>query len=113
MQLHLIDQLAQWQILLWKWQEPMTACAAMVSESVRKVRRDNGSVELPRQSTADAFEQAVEMVDRFQRLYLRTLRALQDLLKGGTVHIRHAGQVNHAQRQVNLNGRPQAVGRTG
>ena len=42
------------------------------------------------------------MVDRFNRLFLRTLRALRDLRRyAPTVMIQDAGQVNIGQQQVN------------
>ena len=42
------------------------------------------------------------MVDRFNKLFLRTLRALRDLRRyAPTVMIYNAGQVNIGQQQVN------------
>src|SRR5262245_39800749 len=102
-ELQLIDQLAQWQTLLWQWQETMAAYAGIVGESLRRFRRDNASCELPRQTAVEALDQATEMVERFHRLYLRALKALQEQRRGSPVVVRHAGQVNLAQQQVNLN----------
>jgi hypothetical protein len=44
------------------------------------------------------------MVERFNRLFLRTLRALRDYRRytGPPVLVQHAGQVNVAQQQVNV-----------
>ena len=42
------------------------------------------------------------MVDRFNRIFLRTLRALRDLRRySPSVTIQNAGQVNIAQQQTN------------
>lgn len=47
-------------------------------------------------------EQAAAMVDRFNRLFLRTLRGLRDLRRySSNVTIQNAGQVNIAEQQVN------------
>ena len=48
-------------------------------------------------------EQAAAMVDRFNRLFLRTLRALRDLRRyEAPVNVGMAGQVNIAGQQVNV-----------
>jgi hypothetical protein len=48
-------------------------------------------------------EAAAAMVERFNRVFLRTLRAYGDLRKGPlAVFVQNAGQVNVAGRQVNL-----------
>jgi hypothetical protein len=61
----------------------------------------------PRQTDADALDQAAAMVDRFNRVLLRTLRALCDLRRhGGPVILQSGGQVNVAQQQVNVNTAP-------
>ena len=55
----------------------------------------------PRVTDADAIEQAAGMVDRFNRLFLRTLRALTDLRRRSPPVLIHAGQVNVGHQQVN------------
>ena len=58
--------------------------------------------ELPRVSRVEAIDQAVAMVDRFNRLHLRTLRQLRDLRRyGQQIIISNPGQVNIGQQQVN------------
>jgi hypothetical protein len=42
------------------------------------------------------------MVERCHRLYVRTLRALQDLRRLEPVVVRRAGQVNVAHQQINV-----------
>jgi hypothetical protein len=52
---------------------------------------------------AQAIEQAGAMVDRFNRIFLRTLRALRDLRRGPQpVLVQNAQQVNVGQQQVNV-----------
>ena len=61
-------------------------------------------IALPRVSRAAAIEQPA-MVDRFNRLFLRTLRALRDLRRyAPTVMVQHAAQVNIGGQQVNVAG---------
>ena len=57
----------------------------------------------PRVSESQAVDQAGAMVDRFNRIFLRTLRALRDLRRyAPPVIVQNAGQVNVASQQVNL-----------
>ena len=44
------------------------------------------------------------MVDRFNRMLLRTLRGLRDLRRYAPVVIQSAGQVNVGAQQVNVSG---------
>jgi len=56
---------------------------------------------------AAATQEAAEMVDRFNRIFLRTLRALRDLRRySSPVHIENAAQVNIGEQQVNVAGSP-------
>jgi hypothetical protein len=56
----------------------------------------------PRMEAGAAIEQAAVMVERFNRMFLRTLRALRDLRRYGPVVVHQAGQVNVGERQVNV-----------
>jgi hypothetical protein len=98
----LLDQLAQWQTLLWQWQETVWGYTQMASPGVKQALREGGPCEPPRLSVAEALDQAEAMVERCHRLYLRTLGALQDLRRRPPVVVRRAGQVNIASQQVNL-----------
>jgi hypothetical protein len=55
-------------------------------------------------SDTQAIDQAAAMVDRFNRLFLRTLRASQDHRRclPPQVVVQNAGQVNVGTQQVNL-----------
>jgi hypothetical protein len=61
-----------------------------------------GRYETPRVSDAEALAEAAGMVERLHRLYVRTLRALQDLRRLEPVVVRRAGQVNVAHQQINV-----------
>src|SRR5437016_1751344 len=54
----LIDQLAQWQGLLWEWQETVRAYMQLASLGVKQALREGGPGELPRVSLAEALDQA-------------------------------------------------------
>jgi hypothetical protein len=100
----LIDQLAQWQTLLWHWQEAVRDYEHLTAQDVKRAQREGRPGELPRLTDAEALDQAAAMVERYHRLYLRTLAALQGLRRRPPVVVRRAGQVNIGQQQVNLAG---------
>ena len=93
----LLDQMAQaysqvlfWQKIMLRW---------MVLESF--VNRDKDDNQPPRLSTFEAVNRASDMVDRFNRMFLRTLRALQNMRRVPVI-VQNAGQVNVGQQQVNI-----------
>lgn len=51
-----------------------------------------------------AREEATVMVERFNRMFTRTLRALDDHRRRPVVMVQNAGQVNVAEQQVNVTG---------
>jgi hypothetical protein len=57
-------------------------------------------------SAAEAVDQAVAMMERFNKVMIRTLRALQQLRRdAGLVVIQHAGQVSVGGQLLNVVGR--------
>jgi hypothetical protein len=100
---HLVDQLAQWQVLQWQCLESYTAYDEVTATRARRTGPD-GTPGLRLQSDADRLEQAAAMTERFHRLYLRTLRALQAMRRLPPVVVRAAGQVNIGHQQVNIAG---------
>ena len=54
----------------------------------------------PRQSDAEAIEQAVMIADRFQRQFLRLLRAFRDMRRTIGAVIMTGGQLNVAEQQI-------------
>lgn len=66
---------------------------------------DDGYWTRPTISEAAALDQAVQMADRWNRVYMRTLRQLRDLRRYSPVTINNAGQVNIASdgaQQLNV-----------
>ena len=56
----------------------------------------------PRVGEAEYVERALKMADRFQRMFMRSLRALRDLSRyAPKITIHNEGQVNIAQQLVN------------
>jgi hypothetical protein len=99
----LIDQMAQFQALLERWQETATVLTMLSCRRKRRTPGDRDSAQPPRVSDVEALEEAMGMVERFHRLYLRSLRALQDLRRRGpSVVVRRAAQVNIGQQQLNV-----------
>jgi hypothetical protein len=65
--------------------------------------RDRGGWLPPRLDEAAAIDQAAAVVDRFNKVFLRTLRALRDLRRYATpVVVQNAGQVNIGGPQLNM-----------
>jgi hypothetical protein len=59
----------------------------------------------PRVTEEEAQDQAGEMFDRFNKVYLRTMRALRDLRRySRPIIVQNAGQVNVGGQQVNVAG---------
>jgi hypothetical protein len=103
---HLLDQLAQLQTLLERWQQILVVRTRM-SVMPRPTAGKVGRYEPPRLSDAEALAEAAGMVERLHRLYLRTLRALQDQRRlQPPVVVRRAGQVNVAHQQINVAASP-------
>jgi hypothetical protein len=73
----LVDQLAQWQVLLWRWQEALTTWTNCASFGPRKAKKGE-PYETMRIAESEALERAAQKVERLHRLYLRTLKALQE-----------------------------------
>jgi hypothetical protein len=90
----LVDQLAQWQVLLWRWQDALstwTSCARCAPRQAKKGQ----PYETMRVWESEALEGAARKVELLQRLYLRTLKALQDQRRPRpAIAVRHAEQVN-------------------
>ena len=74
----------------------------------RMSRRERARAEVdegwmpPRLDQAEAIEQAVMMADRYQRAFLRVLRALRDQRRLFDALVVAGGQVNIADRQINV-----------
>ena len=65
----------------------------------------SGYVVTPRLSRAQNVDRALRTAERFQRMFLRSLRALRDLRRyTPKITIHNEGQVNIGQNQVNQSG---------
>ena len=97
----LVDMLAQTYSQYLDWLHQLTICTE--GEAMRQDREHaDARFELPRVSRVEAMEQAAAMVDRFNRLFLRTLRQLRDLRRySQQIVIHQPGQVNIGQQQMN------------
>jgi hypothetical protein len=98
----LLDTVAQAQTCYLHWLQTLTARTALCS--IGDPLRDGGAKwQAPRQTDADAIDQAADMMERFNRLSLRTLRTLRDLRRiAGPVIVQNAGQVNVGGQQINV-----------
>jgi hypothetical protein len=95
MERQLLDVMAQAQASYLFWLGALTNRASSPSFADTKVKRDKSRWQPPRQTDADAMEQAAGMVDRFNRIFLRTLRTLRDLRRhGAPVIVQTGGQLN-------------------
>jgi hypothetical protein len=99
---HLVDQLAQWQVLLWWWQESLSTWTTCACYSPRKAKKGE-PYEMMRLSEAEALERAMQKVDLLHRSYLRTLKALQDQRRPRPpIAVRNAEQVNVGPLQISM-----------
>jgi hypothetical protein len=94
MEQQLVDQLAQWQLLLWQWQEALSTWTTHATLAPRQARKGK-RYETMRLSESEALEGAARKVEQMHRLYLRTLKALQDQRRP-----RPAVAVRHAKRAI-------------
>lgn len=100
----LIDTMAQAQSQYLSWLNNLTLRTALESVTNDRRHREEGKWGPPRQTDADAIDQAAGMMERFNRMFLRTLRALCDMRRhSAPVIVKRGGQMNVAQQQVNLN----------
>jgi hypothetical protein len=98
----LIDTLAQAQACWLTWLQALQTWAG--SESFLDGRDgSDGLARPPRLTTAEGLDRAAAMCDRFNRIALRTLRALCELRRRTpSVVVQNAGQVNVGAQQVNV-----------
>jgi hypothetical protein len=100
----LIDQMAAYQSWAWEWMWEFSAYAELADLRETQPPPRQAPSERVHMTALLAMEKAGELVERFQGLFLTTLRALQGLRRAGPVVVRRAGQVNVAHQQVNVTG---------
>jgi len=102
LEVQLLDQIAQAQTELWGWQTAFAALTYIASHGRAGAVRGERQHEPQRLTVAEELEQAMNMIERWQRFYMRALEALQKLRRRpASVVVRRAEQVNLAQNQVN------------
>ncbi len=105
-ELALVDQLAQALRRYEKWLA--THIMRVRYGMLPRVRRQGAPREKykwvsPRQNEVNATREAADMADRWQKTFLRTVRALRGLRRyASPIVIQNAGQVNVANQQVNV-----------
>jgi hypothetical protein len=87
------------------WSERLITRSAFDAQMEDSDMSRDGKWRPTRIASSVAQEQAMAMVDRWNRIMLRTLRALRDLRRySPNVTITNPGQVNIGQQQVNVGG---------
>jgi hypothetical protein len=99
----LLDTMAQAQTCYLSWLHTFTVRTEMSNIGGDRLEKEEGKWQSPRQTDADDIDQAAEMMDRFNRIFLRSLRALRDLRRyAGPIIVQNATQVNVGGQQVNV-----------
>jgi hypothetical protein len=102
----LIDTLAQAHVEGQMWLARLHTLSATERELTDHDLRIKGEWRAPRVEAAQWIEQAAGMVERFNRLFVRTLRALRDLRRYNLpVVVQNAEQVNVGGQQINVSRR--------
>jgi hypothetical protein len=101
----LLDAMALAQCGWLFWLQALRMWASLGVEEFGRESKDRWGRVTPRLSTGEAIERAGAMADRFNKVFLRTLRALCSLRRcRPTVVVQTAGQVNVGRQQVNVAG---------
>lgn len=101
-ELALIDVLAQSFSSYLQWLARLNQLSTVEEKLAKDKYRRDGYSEPPRVTVVEAVEQASMMVDRFNRLFLRSLRSLRDLRRySSTVVVQNAAQINVGSVQMN------------
>jgi len=98
----LIETMAQAQRMYLHWLRAAENWLGHEIEDYPGVKRKYGEEVKPPRLSAAAGDRAYEMADRWNRIFLRNLRALRDLRRYAPVVIQNAAQVNIGQQQVNV-----------
>jgi hypothetical protein len=102
----LIDTMAQAQTLMLIWMAMLIPRLSGASHAQNREIEESAAWNPPRIGDAEAVEQATGMVERFNKMFLRTLRSLLALRRCPLppVVVQNAGQVNVGQQQMNVTG---------
>ena len=96
----LIDKLAVAHVAYLFWLEKMVLFSTLEPAGDNETIKDEGRWNPPRVMESEAVDQAAKMAERFDRIFVRTLRALTELRKHlPTVIVQNnAGQINVGDR---------------
>lgn len=99
----LVETLAQTYSTQLAWMARLTVLSTTEAQRQDREIGESGRWMPPSLDAATAIDQSAAMVDRFNRMFMRTLRSLRDLRRYSTsVVVQNVGQLNLAQSQVNL-----------
>lgn len=99
----MIDMLAQTFSLYLYWTQISHARAVGLCDNLEEVAKHEtwNKWKMPYEAVRESVEEAHRMSDRYNRMFLRTLRQMRDLRRYPSVIVNNGGQVNVAQNQVN------------
>jgi hypothetical protein len=105
-ELTLIDQMAQAHSLYLHWIEQAHIQASLEGTKQQREIGRTGRWQPRTLGTAEALDQSAQMAERWQKLFVRALRALRDLRRHAppVVLAGPGSQVNVGQQQVNMTG---------
>jgi hypothetical protein len=101
----LIDAMAQAWVMHRRWLHRMVQSESLDAIRFERDARTRGEYETPRLSEAETVDRAMMMADRFQRQFLRLLKAYRDQRRVFSTLVVAGGQVNIAAdggQQVNV-----------
>lgn len=105
LEMSLIDQLAQ---TYTGWMATLRHYELLAQSEVRRIEDEvekNRWYRPPKEYRGVMEDRALQTADRFQRMFLRSLRALRDLRRYSPhITIHNRGQVNIGEQQVNVQG---------
>lgn|GEM_PF-2047497 len=96
----MVEMLAQAFVSYNHWLKVANHAAEYSYNAIEENHKVDGVWKPPRLTAAETVENAMQMADRFNRLFLRTLRQMRDLRRY-PVTIANAAQVNIGNQQVN------------
>jgi hypothetical protein len=99
----LVTGMAQAWVMHLRWLRRHAQTDSLEAYRVERDVRQRGEWQPPRVSDAEAVDRAALMSDRFERRFLRLLRAYRDQRRVlGSVVVAAGGQLNVAEQQVNV-----------
>lgn len=101
----LIDGMAEAWTMHLRWLARHAQTDSLEAYRVERDARQRGEWQPPRLGDAEAVDRAALLADRFQRQFLRLMRAYRDQRRLlGAVVVAAGGQLNVAEQQVNIAG---------